>query len=171
MTLRRSDGVEKATWRHSVIWSTSISGARSRMLERSPATTPTLPMLPKARLSMHSGTCGGLTRPVSSTHGSTSCCAIVATRAFVPTIAEVQTSLRSRQCLPPIRGRTCTDLRTALERLRADERELIVLKHLDGWTYDELAERLDIPRGTVMSRLFHARQHLKALMSARGDLG
>jgi RNA polymerase sigma-70 factor (ECF subfamily) len=58
------------------------------------------------------------------------------------------------------------DLRTALDRLRADERELIVLKHLDGWTYDELAERLEIPRGTVMSRLFHARQRLKALMSA-----
>ena len=58
------------------------------------------------------------------------------------------------------------DLRTALDRLRADERELILLKHLDGWTYDELAERLDIPRGTVMSRLFHARQRLKALMSA-----
>ena len=58
------------------------------------------------------------------------------------------------------------DLRTALDRLRADERELILLKHLDGWTYDELAERLAIPRGTVMSRLFHARQRLKALMSA-----
>jgi RNA polymerase sigma-70 factor (ECF subfamily) len=58
------------------------------------------------------------------------------------------------------------DLRTALDRLRADERELIVLKHLDGWTYDELADRLEIPRGTVMSRLFHARQRLKALMSA-----
>jgi RNA polymerase sigma-70 factor (ECF subfamily) len=60
------------------------------------------------------------------------------------------------------------DLRTALDRLRADERELIVLKHLDGWTYDELAERLDIPRGTVMSRLFHARQQLRALMSRPG---
>lgn len=60
------------------------------------------------------------------------------------------------------------DLRTALDRLRSDERELIVLKHLDGWTYDELAERLEIPRGTVMSRLFHARQRLKALMSRPG---
>jgi len=37
------------------------------------------------------------------------------------------------------------------------------LKHLDGWTYDELAARLEIPRGTVMSRLFHARRHLRAL--------
>jgi RNA polymerase sigma-70 factor (ECF subfamily) len=60
------------------------------------------------------------------------------------------------------------DLRTALDCLSADDRELIVLKHLDGWTYDELAERLDIPRGTVMSRLFHARQRLKVLMSRPG---
>ena len=57
------------------------------------------------------------------------------------------------------------DLRRAFDRLAIDERELIVLKHVDGWTYDELAERLDIPRGTVMSRLFHARKRLKALVS------
>lgn len=56
------------------------------------------------------------------------------------------------------------DLRVGLDRLARDDRELIVLKHLDGWTYDELAERLEIPRGTVMSRLFHARQRLQALM-------
>ena len=71
------------------------------------------------------------------------------------------------QAAPAVHSREdLYDLRTALDRLRADERELILLKHLDGWTYDELAERLDIPRGTVMSRLFHARQRLKALMSA-----
>jgi RNA polymerase sigma-70 factor, ECF subfamily len=56
------------------------------------------------------------------------------------------------------------DLRRALDRLSIEERELIVLKHVDGWTYDELAARLEIPRGTVMSRLFHARRRLKALM-------
>jgi RNA polymerase sigma-70 factor (ECF subfamily) len=58
------------------------------------------------------------------------------------------------------------DVRRALDRLDMDDRELIVLKHVDGWTYDELALRLEIPRGTVMSRLFHARQRLKALMSS-----
>jgi len=57
------------------------------------------------------------------------------------------------------------DLRTALDRLGSEDRELIVLKHLDGWTYDELAERLEIPRGTVMSRLYHARQRLLAQMT------
>jgi RNA polymerase sigma-70 factor, ECF subfamily len=61
------------------------------------------------------------------------------------------------------------DLRIALDRLPSDDRELIMLKHLDGWTYDELAERLEIPRGTVMSRLFHARQRLRALMSRPGE--
>jgi RNA polymerase sigma-70 factor (ECF subfamily) len=57
------------------------------------------------------------------------------------------------------------DLRAALQRLEPRDREVIVLKHLDGWTYDELAGRLGIPRGTVMSRLFHARQRLKQLLS------
>ncbi len=57
------------------------------------------------------------------------------------------------------------DVRKALDRLDIADREIIVLKHLDGWTYDELAERLEIPRGTVMSRLFHARQRLKLLLS------
>jgi RNA polymerase sigma-70 factor, ECF subfamily len=56
------------------------------------------------------------------------------------------------------------DLRRALSRLQPMDRELLVLKHLDGWTYDALAERLDIPRGTVMSRLFHARRRLKELL-------
>ena len=55
--------------------------------------------------------------------------------------------------------------RVALERalleLSSAERELITLKHLDGLSYDELAERLEIPKGTVMSRLYHARKRLR----------
>ena len=57
------------------------------------------------------------------------------------------------------------DLRASLDQLRPEDREIILLKHLDGWTYDELAERLAIPRGTVMSRLFHARRRLLVIMS------
>lgn len=52
-------------------------------------------------------------------------------------------------------------LEDALLELSPAERELLTLKHLDGLSYDELAERLDIPKGTVMSRLFHARKHLR----------
>lgn len=73
--------------------------------------------------------------------------------------------------LPDVRARAAPwseeamDLRRALEQLKASDRELIVLKHVEGWTYDEMSERLDVPRGTVMSRPFHARRRLHALMS------
>jgi RNA polymerase sigma-70 factor, ECF subfamily len=57
------------------------------------------------------------------------------------------------------------DLRRAIARLDPSDRELVLLKHLEGWTYDELSGRLGIPRGTVMSRLFHARRRLQSLIS------
>jgi RNA polymerase sigma-70 factor (ECF subfamily) len=53
-------------------------------------------------------------------------------------------------------------MRRALDELDRDDRTLIVLKHLEGYTYDELSLHLGIPRGTVMSRLFRARQRLRA---------
>jgi RNA polymerase sigma-70 factor (ECF subfamily) len=52
-------------------------------------------------------------------------------------------------------------LERALLELSPPERELLTLKHLDGLSYEELAERLDVPQGTVMSRLYHARKHLR----------
>ena len=45
----------------------------------------------------------------------------------------------------------------ALVELSPQDREILTLKHLDGLSYDELARRLDIPVGTVMSRLYYAR--------------
>jgi len=49
----------------------------------------------------------------------------------------------------------------ALWSLTPEDREIITLRHLDGLSYAELAERLEIPIGTVMSRLYHARRHLR----------
>jgi RNA polymerase sigma-70 factor (ECF subfamily) len=49
----------------------------------------------------------------------------------------------------------------ALLQLDPEDREIITLKHLDGLSYKELSERLSIPEGTVMSRLFHARNRLR----------
>ena len=53
-------------------------------------------------------------------------------------------------------------LERALRSLDMEDREIITLKYLDGLSYIELAERLQIPKGTVMSRLFHARRKLHA---------
>jgi RNA polymerase sigma-70 factor, ECF subfamily len=56
-------------------------------------------------------------------------------------------------------------LERALLALSPEDRELITLKHLDGLSYRELAERLGIAEGTVMSRLYYARQRLRDLLS------
>jgi RNA polymerase sigma-70 factor (ECF subfamily) len=57
------------------------------------------------------------------------------------------------------------DLWRAIERLAPDEAELVVLKHIEGWTYEELSAALGLPRGTVMSRLYTARQRLLTMLS------
>src|SRR5215470_4096949 len=53
-------------------------------------------------------------------------------------------------------------LEHALLSLDMEDREILTLKYFDGLSYDELAERLQIPKGTVMSRLFYARRKLQA---------
>jgi RNA polymerase sigma-70 factor (ECF subfamily) len=60
-------------------------------------------------------------------------------------------------------------LNDALWSLSAEDRELVTLKHFDGLTYLELAERLAIPIGTVMSRLYAARQRLRLLLTVESD--
>lgn len=49
----------------------------------------------------------------------------------------------------------------ALFELSPEDREIVTLKHIEGLTYDELSERLEIPVGTVMSRLYRARCRLR----------
>lgn len=58
-------------------------------------------------------------------------------------------------------------LEKALLALSKEDREIITLKYLDGLAYEELAARLQIPRGTVMSRLFYARKQLQAKLSRK----
>ena len=49
----------------------------------------------------------------------------------------------------------------ALESLKPDFRVVVELSDLQGLSYREIADALEIPIGTVMSRLFRARQALK----------
>lgn len=58
-----------------------------------------------------------------------------------------------------------TALAAALERLSETHREVLRLRYFGDLSYDEIAETLHLPRGTVMSRLHLARKALAALMS------
>lgn len=66
---------------------------------------------------------------------------------------------------------TADDTRLALEKamhsLTREEREIVSLKYFSGLSYDELATHLQIPRGTVMSRLFNARKRLQSKLGAK----
>jgi len=51
-------------------------------------------------------------------------------------------------------------LQEALSRLPHDFREVLVLHELEGWSYKKMASTLNVPIGTVMSRLSRARRRL-----------
>ena len=55
-----------------------------------------------------------------------------------------------------------------LERIGDEHREILVLKELEGFRYAEIAQILEIPEGTVASRLFHARHALHAALTELG---
>jgi len=55
-------------------------------------------------------------------------------------------------------------MRAAIDELSDEHREVILLKNFRGFSYKEMAETLDIPIGTVMSRLYYARRALKELV-------
>jgi len=54
-----------------------------------------------------------------------------------------------------------TQVHRALAELSAEFRQVIVLREMDGCKYEEIAEILELPVGTVRSRLFRARLELR----------
>ena len=55
-------------------------------------------------------------------------------------------------------------VRAAVDALGEDEREIVRLQHLEGWTHAQIAERLDLPLGTVKSRSHRAHRRLANLL-------
>ncbi len=53
------------------------------------------------------------------------------------------------------------DILAAIRSLGPEHREVVVLREIEGLSYEEMAEVLDVPRGTVESRLFRARRELQ----------
>jgi RNA polymerase sigma-70 factor (ECF subfamily) len=64
----------------------------------------------------------------------------------------------------PTASRQLRELDTALARLPAEHREVILLVGLEGLSYEAAAQILDVPVGTVRSRLSRGRDALRQLM-------
>ncbi|MDP9001643.1 MAG: sigma-70 family RNA polymerase sigma factor [Myxococcota bacterium] len=56
-------------------------------------------------------------------------------------------------------------LQTALDGLPSYHRAVIVMRELEGLSYDEMAQAMGVTKGTIMSRLFHARQKLQRALA------
>ncbi len=71
-----------------------------------------------------------------------------------------------------IRRELLERIQRALDELPEYHRAVILLREVEGLSYEEMAEVLDVPKGTIMSRLFHARKKMQAALSdyMEGDL-
>jgi RNA polymerase sigma-70 factor (ECF subfamily) len=56
-------------------------------------------------------------------------------------------------------------LQSALDALPSYHRAVVVMRELDGMSYEEMAQAMGVSKGTIMSRLFHARQKLQRALS------
>jgi RNA polymerase sigma-70 factor (ECF subfamily) len=54
----------------------------------------------------------------------------------------------------------------ALESLPEDQKEVIILREIDGLSYKEISDIMEIPEGTVMSRLYYARKKMQQALKA-----
>jgi len=55
-------------------------------------------------------------------------------------------------------------LKEALEQLTPEHRAVVLLREVEGLSYDEISDVLQCPRGTVMSRLHYARNKLRSIL-------
>jgi RNA polymerase sigma-70 factor (ECF subfamily) len=104
------------------------------------------------------------------------------TRILMNNVANLRRSMHLRKTLPlgqaeEQMGETLAELATetgradvrmdiaaVLSRLPQEHRVVIVLREIQSMTYDEIAAALGVPRGTVESRLFRARQKLREIL-------
>jgi len=57
------------------------------------------------------------------------------------------------------------DIQQALNELPCDQREILLFVSIEGMKYQDVAKILDIPEGTVMSRLARGRKQLRARLA------
>ena len=61
-------------------------------------------------------------------------------------------------------------VRRGLAQLPEDARQILLLREIQGMSYEEIADTLDLEAGTVKSRIFRARKKLCAILLADGNI-
>ena len=59
------------------------------------------------------------------------------------------------------RGELAERIQRALEDLPSYHSSVILMRELEGMSYEEMAQAMGVSKGTIMSRLFHARQKMQ----------
>jgi RNA polymerase sigma-70 factor (ECF subfamily) len=77
-----------------------------------------------------------------------------------------------------LRRELAEQIENALQELPEKHRAILLLREVEGMSYEDLSRTLEVPKGTVMSRLFHARTKVQKLLSkyleldeSKGHLG
>lgn len=60
-------------------------------------------------------------------------------------------------------------VRAAVQQLDELDRQVLMLKYVEGWTYRQLAEMLGVTEDTIEYRLLKSRKRLKTLLQQQGD--
>jgi len=70
-----------------------------------------------------------------------------------------------------LRRELADKINAALQEVPEKHRAILLLREVEGMSYEDLARTLEIPKGTVMSRLFHARLKIQKILSEYLELG
>jgi RNA polymerase sigma-70 factor (ECF subfamily) len=70
-----------------------------------------------------------------------------------------------------LRRELAEKINAALQEVPEKHRAILLLREVEGMSYEDLARTLEIPKGTVMSRLFHARLKVQKILSEYLELG
>jgi RNA polymerase sigma-70 factor, ECF subfamily len=81
--------------------------------------------------------------------------------------SNISTSANPQFCPSAIaeRNETKDHLWQAIGQLKEKHREVIILRHFQDLSYEQIAKTIMCSKGTVMSRLYHARKELKNIMN------
>ena len=86
----------------------------------------------------------------------------VGTRNSEGDLSEIHRAESPRKALE--RKQLMAAINDALQKLPEEQRQIVVLREVQGLSYREISEVMHIPEGTVMSRLYYARKKLQKLL-------